>query len=782
MPHLIVSITFLASIQNPADIEHFEKRVRPLLAERCWKCHGPETARSGLRLDSAKGLAAGGKRGIAVIPSNPDASPLLLAVQRKGELKMPPDGPLNERQVADLSRWIKAGANFPSVETARADEGGHWAFQPLGKVIPPGKGHPVDELVNPRLLRDGLKPSDMADASALVRRATIDLTGLPPSPEAIKAFLADRSAEAWPRLVDRLLASSAYGERWGRHWLDVARYADSNGLDENVAHGNAWRYRDYVVGAFNTDMPFNRFIREQVAGDLLEGGGQAEKHRMLVATGFLAIGPKVLAEVDKKKLEMDIIDEQVETTGKAFLGMTLGCARCHDHKFDPVSTADYYAMAGIFKSTKTMDDLKTIAKWHENEIPNPEEARRHSEHQSKIAKAKAAAEDFITRHGARLRGEGKLPGESKPAAKEVETRLDAGQREELARLRSALSELEKASPELPSAMGVADSSPVNLAIHLRGSTERLGAVVPRGVPKVLSRQWSKPFPEKTSGRIELAEWLASDQNPLTARVIVNRVWRWHFGSGIVPSVDNFGLLGEKPTNPELLDWLAAEFIRNGWSLKKLHRLILTSETYRRSTAISPDQARLDPSGRLWSRWIPRRMEAEAIRDSMLEVSGLLDKTMGGSLLTVKNREFFFNHTSRDLTKYDFPRRSLYLPVVRNNLYDVVQLFDGTDASVANGDRATTTIATQALFFLNSPLVLQCSKALAKRSAADAADTDGQIRRMHELALGRMPTSRESQRAKEFIRDATTAGGPDQTAALAGFAQILLSSNEFVTIR
>jgi hypothetical protein len=347
--------------------------------------------------------------------------------------------------------------------------------------------------------------------------------------------------------------------------------------------------------------------------------------------------------------------------------MTLGCARCHDHKFDPITSADYYGLAGIFKSTKTMDDLKTVAKWHENQIANTSELTRLADHQAKVSKVKLEVDGFIESRKKLLVEEGKLVSDPKLSGKDVEAKLTQQDAAQLKKLKSSVAELEKQAPDLPSAMGVAESTPVSLAIHLRGSTERLGPVVSRGVPKVLSTGINPAFPEKSSGRKELALWLSSDRNPLTARVIVNRVWRWHFGTGIVPSVDNFGLLGDKPTNPELLDWLASEFIRTGWSLKNLHRLILQSETYRQSTSQSPEAVLKDPSGKLFSRWIPRRMEAETIRDSMLDVSGKLDRTMGGSLLTVKNREYFFNHTSTDLTRYDSNRRTIYLPVVRNNL-------------------------------------------------------------------------------------------------------------------
>jgi cytochrome c553 len=782
-----VSLVCVVIHQGAADSAntHFENRIRPILAERCWKCHGPETARSGLRLDSAAGLKRGGKQGPVIDLNRPADSRILKVIARQGELKMPPDGSLSPAQLADMRSWVMQGAAFPESKPTATADGRHWAFQPLQKVGVDGEKPSIDVLVRNKLQSEGLSPAPPADRQTLARRITLDLTGLPPTPGEMKAFLADSSTNAYEKLVDRLLASKAYGERWGRHWLDVARYADSNGLDENVAHGNAWRYRDYVVNAFNADMPFDQFLREQVAGDLLEGKTASDRQRMLVATGFLVLGPKVLAEVDKAKLEMDIIDEQIDTLGKAFMGMTFGCARCHDHKFDPVSTADYYALAGIFKSTQTMDDLKTVAKWHENPLANEEEKKRASDHAALVAKAKSIVDSFIDEQGKALVAAGTL---SKVAAKEVEAKLAEAEKTKLKQLRQNLADLEKSAPVIATAMGVAEAKTTNVAIHIRGNSERLGQVVPRNVPGTLAAVTGRPaFPEKASGRVELANWMASPQNPLTSRVIVNRVWRWHFGTGITPSIDNFGILGESPSNQPLLDWLAADFMNNGWSIKNLHRKVVTSQTYRQSSAQNDVSALKDSGGRLFSRWVPKRLEAEAIRDSLLAVSGKLDMTMGGSLLTVKNRDYFFDHTSKDMTTYDSFRRSIYLPVVRNNLYEVTQLFDGTDATVSNGNRFQTTVATQALFFLNSPLMLDAADALAIRASAGQTDASKKIVTIYQAALGRPATEAEMESGKRFIRMAQESPAAGDTRskeqiALAALAQIVLSSNEFVTLR
>ena len=792
MPRFIISLVGLLLLQGvcwaqtPED--HFEKKVRPLLVERCLKCHGPETSRSNLRLDSKEGIIKGGKQGAAVVPNAPAESLLLKVVRRQADLKMPPDGPLSTKEISDLELWIKQGAVYPQSTNIAKGTAEHWSFQPIKQHgIPKVKNsawvrNPIDAFILSKLETAGILPSKQADKRTLIRRVSFDLTGLPPTLSESALYLADDSANAYENMVNRYLASPAYGERWGRHWLDVARYSDSNGLDENVAHGNAWRYRDYVVQSFNNNMPYNQFIREQIAGDLLPFKFDSEKHSHLIATGYLTLGPKVLAEVDKKKMEMDIIDEQIDTMGKTFLGLTLGCARCHDHKFDPILTADYYSLAGVFKSTKTMESLVTIAKWNENPLANEKETALLKEHTAKVAESKKKADDFLEEQRKELVAEKKIVEEKKATPKEIEALLKDEPKATLKKLRDATAALEKATPELPSAMGVTEGKVSDVAIHIRGNTDRLGKVMPRAVPVVLSKANAPAFPEKASGRLELANWIASPSNPLTSRVMVNRVWRWHFGRGIVPTPDNFGLLGTNPTHPELLDWLASEFIQSNWSVKDLHKTIMFSNTYKQASTLILSSDEKDSSCSLYWRFVPKRLEGEVLRDSLLEVSGQLDKTMGGSLLQVKNRAFFFDHTSKDLTKYDSNRRSLYLPVVRNNLFVVFSLFDGTDAAVPNGDRANTTIAPQALFFLNSKLVLDASELLAQKTIQNATTQEAQILYLYENILGRTPTLEEANRAKDFLFQALKLSENNPAKVLAAFAQILVSSNEFVTLR
>jgi hypothetical protein len=594
------------------------------------------------------------------------------------------------------------------------------------------------------------------------------LIGLPPTPQEIDAFLANESPDAFARVVDRLLASTRYGERWGRHWMDVARYADSNGFDENVAHGNAWRYRDYVVASFNRDKPFDRFVIEQLAGDLLQFNNEAQRHEQLTATGFLSIGPKVLAETDQRKMRMDIIDEQIETTGRAFLALTLGCARCHDHKFDPIATADYYALAGIFKSTLTMTKYTKVAEWHEHVLPCAQATAMKADFDAKVATKKKAIAELEN-------GE----TSAKPSS-QTETQLK--------KLREELAALEKEGPNLPSAMGVTEDKIVDVAIHLRGDPLKLGQVVPRRMPPALRGPHEPKFSDKQSGRRELADWLVDPQHPLTARVIVNRVWRWHFGKGLVRSTDNFGLLGEKPSHPELHDWLARRFIAGGWSIKSLHRMIVMSSTYQQLGNASQETLTIDPDNRFFSRAVVRRLEAEAVRDALLAASGQLDVTMGGSLLKLKNRAYFFDHTSKDLTTYDSRRRSLYLPVVRNHTYDLFQLLDFPDPAVTSGDRATTVVASQALLMLNSDIVMQAASDFADRLIADSDDDDERLSRLYAIAFGRAPTTDEREADMLFLRKLGRAGSADLSDAerpryaWTTLCHVTLATNEFIYVR
>lgn len=806
----------LADDSDKAGHAFFEKKIRPVLVRYCYECHGDEKQESDLRLDNYKDLMRGGATGPAVVANNLDESLIIHVLKYEDEeLQMPPEQKLSSEIIDDFVNWIEMGAPHPDASSVKIEprkdridwetEREFWSFQPVSSpAIPTSKNtdwatQSLDHFILAGLEKQGLTPAPKADRTTLIRRATFALTGLPPTPAQIDLFLKDKSDNAYAKLIDRLLDSPAYGERWGRFWLDVVRYADSNGLDENIAHGNAWRYRDYVIKAFNDDMPYDQFITEQIAGDLLESSSDKQTtNRRLIATGFLVLGPKVLAEGDEAKLAMDIIDEQIDTIGRALMGMTIGCARCHDHKFDPVSTEDYYALASIFKSTQTMESYKRIAKWNENEVFTP--------------KTKALFDDFNVRIE-------KLQQQVKAATdvanKELLTRLKTDSLPEkpseqyndkhkqlLHELNQQVAELTKQRGEVPTAMGVKEAEPVNLKVHVRGSHLTLGKQVTRRMPQIFEHSSEFTIPDSQSGRLQLAHWLTNESHPLTARVMANRLWRWHFGSGLQPSTDNFGNLGDKPVNRELLDHAAQQLIENNWSIKEWHRWVMNSSTYKMSSQFEASNSQQDPANALLWRFPVRRLEAESIRDSILAVSGMLDREMGGSMLHVKNREFLFDHTSKDLTDYSSLRRSVYLPVIRNNLYDFFQLFDFNDASVINGNRETTTVAPQALFMMNSPLVEQASRQLAHQ--LESLPEKQQITQLYRIALGRLPTRQEHAMARKYMRqflmtplqtvsvntepaksDTDTISGEVMTVefqALKLLCHSVLASNEFIYIK
>lgn len=908
---------------DAAAIEFFEKQVRPLLIKHCYECHTTHEPKGGLALDTRAGVLRGGDSGPAIVPSESEKSRLIDAVRyQNSDLQMPPKGRIPAADIEVLEKWVAMGAPDPRTEpvdgggapapTGMSLEDGRqfWSFKAVVKPSVPEVREqawiktPIDAFVLAKLEANGLKPSPPADKRTLIRRVTFDLVGLPPTPAEIDAFVADESPEAFRTVVERLLKSPGYGVRWGRHWLDVARYADSNGLDENLAFGNAWRYRDYVVNSFNRNKPFDRFLIEQLAGDLLPNANQESQ----TATGFLVLGAKVLAEPDRTKLEMDTIDEQLDTTGKAFLGMTLGCVRCHDHKFDPVKQSEYYGLAAIFKSTRTFAESNTgaIKHWNEYNFATESELASLKDVDKQIADKKGAAATYKNAAMSRLRDEirakatdyliaaagfepsmslsqvatiaaarglhprtlhhcrlhlsyrrdddlfakwhelvaaGNFEGIAehfRPLFAEAEAALVAARQadlkatkltdprlervrevlydpsgflavppkpefafdEETLREYHRLSEeariVESNAPDAASAMGVSDGTvAVSLPIHIRGSHQNLGAPVPRDVPHVMLPE-DLPFavPAEHSGRLELAQWMASGQHPLTARVYVNRVWRWHFGAGLVGSTENFGKLGDRPTHPELLDWLASTFVEGGWSTQDLHRLILSSNTYLMASS-HPDETtalQIDPEDHLYWKFHLQRLDAEQIRDAVLKVSGRLDESIGGKSVPLRNRQFVFDHTSIDHTKYDSLRRALYLPVIRNNLYSLFEQFDFPDPTMPTGSRNATTVAPQALIMMNSDLVMDSASEFARQLLEQPIDDPARIRHGYEQALGRVPTDTETNRVLAFVTElsrqpaSSTAGNEDappidaRQRAWSLFCQSLFASNEFLFVR
>jgi cytochrome c553 len=738
-----------------------ETVVRPILIRRCFECHGPDSrAKGGLRVDSRAAVLKGGQTGPAVVPGDPARSLLIGAVRHDGDLKMPPRGKkLPEEEIAALAEWVRAGAPWPGASSPMAPA--HWAFlPPVDPPLPPAKeadwgGSPVDRFVRARLDAAGLEPSPPADRRTLLRRATFDLHGLPPAPEEVAAFLADRSPDAFERVVDRLLASPRYGERWGRRWLDVARYADSNGGDRNLVFAHAFRYRDYVIRAFNDDLPYDRFVIEQLAGDLLPAPDRRTRNEQWIATGFLALGPKPILKNDNDLAEMDVVDEQIDTVGRAFLALTLGCSRCHDHKFDPLPTRDYYALAGIFKSTRSIDryDLKIERSWTERALGSDED-------ESELVRLKLAVE------------------------RAEDNRRFTIDREKAREFDRETERLRKEAARIPVAVAVKEGEPADCAVHLRGDPQTLGERIPRGFPRVLGGGGPSIGPDR-SGRLELARWIASPSHPLTARVMVNRLWKGHFGEGLVRSTENFGRLGERPDHPELLDWLALRFVEDGWSVKRMHRRLMLTATYAMGSRRDAAAASADPENRLRWRFPSRRLEAEEIRDAILAVAGRLDFAAGGPAVPaaanfVSLEKSWVRRTVDDATATG--RRSVYLPVIRSGVFDLFRVFDFADPSVSTGRREASTVASQALFMMNSDLVRRASESFAARTRREAGpDEASRVRLAWRLAFGRPPEPPELEEALEFLDRYAAAAPSGREGAWAGLCRAILSSNEFVFI-
>jgi hypothetical protein len=759
------------------DTEFFEKQVRPLLVERCFKCHAGDVREGGLRLDSHEGLLKGGDSGPAIAVAQPTESLILTAVNYLDEPKMPPDGKLSDAQLDVLRKWVESGAPWPgddgpveAVQTSAKWEPtlaqrAWWAFQPVSRPsIPVVKDTvwpqtEIDAFILAELEAHELAPAPRADSRTWLRRVTFDLIGLPPTPDELDAFLSDDSPQAREQVVERLLASPTYGQRWGRHWLDIVRYADyhdgdAKARDANCEPLNAWRYRDWVVDSFNRDLPYDQFIIHQIAGDQLpDPGGREFYADGLVATTFLSNGVWDRGDADKEKMLSDMVDDNVDTVGKAFLGLTIGCARCHDHKFDPVSTRDYYGLAGIFYSSRVLKDLGGKgANYFINRIPLAD-------------KAVVEQRDALVKQIADCNTKIKALDDKNPRTPEEDAK-----RASLIKQRDEQQAVLPPEPPYAEA-AIEGGTPGSLfpgiqdvPVHIRGSYTRLGAVVPRHFPEFFAGTEQSPI-TSGSGRRELAAWVASTANPLTARVIVNRIWHWHFGAGLVRTPNNFGMLSEPPSHPALLDWLASQFVADGWSIKLLHRRIVLSAAYAQSDEATPDKLRSDPENRLLSRFVPQRLEAEAIRDAMLSVAGMLDTTPGGP-------------AGDDLNA---PRRSLYVQTARWDRGSFAMLFDAANMDASDEKRTVSTVAPQALFLLNHPFTLDRARDLAARLSRevpgdDATAATARIDRAYRLLFGRSPTAAESDLALTLI-----SGGADTTAGWTDLTHVLLSTNEFVYV-
>jgi hypothetical protein len=917
-------------------LDFFETKIRPVLVKHCYKCHAVDSKklRGGLLVDSRQGLLEGGESGPAVVPGDPNVS-LLIAALKHDEFEMPPKGKLPPPVIADFEQWIRDGATDPRRATNQVArpkpidiEAGrkHWAYHPLNAPAIPevtGTSWPngdIDRFILARLEATGLSPGPDADKIVLVRRLYFDLIGLPPTPEQIRQFVDDESPGEYENLVDQLMESPRFGERWGRHWLDVSRFAESMSL-RGILLKHAWRYRDYVIEAFNEDRPYDQFLTQQLAGDLLEATSLDAQRRNLVATTFLMMGDTNLENQNKSQLEMDFVDEQLDVIGRGLLAQTITCARCHDHKFDPIPTRDYHAMAGILKNVQGLKHAN-VSKFMEVPLPISEEAKRELEiHNSSVAKLqteiktlKAELEppsqksiiaasslpgivvddddvmvvgkwthSVHSKHyiGKRYihdanKGKGdktlsfipKLPSDGEyevrfaysdgngrasnvpvtifsvgsektikvdmrkepplagrfislgtyrfeaneqsfvlvsnegtdgfltadavqflpvgddgkvttGQASQTDAKLPIAEqkvlKKSMAKLTADLAALRKEKPARAMAMSaVEEAKPTDLRIHIRGSIENLGAIAPRGVLQVANYGPAPKMPGSSSGRLELANWIVDPANPLTSRVMANRVWHWLIGAGLVRTVDNFGTTGESPSHPELLDHLAVQLVQQGWSVKKLIRTIVLSRTYRLSSA--GGEQRDDPENRLLAHMNRRRLEAESLRDTMLSVGGTLEFEMGGATFPA------------GLTKdYDFqfqePRRSIYVPVFRNSLPELFTVFDFANTSMVTGRRNVSTVAPQALFMMNHPFVRTQARRTAERILRESQPNEAErIDHAYLRILGRHATAAEISFSQQFLKSVTDTTEKGQIEAWTQMVQSMFSTIEFRYIR
>ena len=787
------------SAQN---VQFFEAKIRPVLVKHCYDCHAGAKSEGGLRVDLQSAIRRGGDRGPAVVPHKPEASVLLTAISHTdADLQMPTKGPkLPDDVIADFRKWIEMGAPDPrtsdianndvawdGIEAAK----NHWAYHtPVASAAPmvaddKWSRTDIDRFVLAKLVDQDLSPCVDADPRTLLRRLHFDLIGLPPSPADIDQFLAANDKHgldaAVAQVADQLLASPQFGERWGRHWLDVARFGESSGGESNVSFPYAWRYRDYVIDAVNADIAYDRFLTEQIAGDLLPYEDDAERARLLTATGFLAVGTKNLGENNDKKFKSDLVDEQIDSLTRAVMGSSVACARCHHHKFDPFSMEDYYGLAGIFASTNTYFGTFTSPANNRggHPLPIPRVAGQQIFHDSlstkqhqqlKVRQAELAVVRDEIQTAQKAAFSGKTP-EKTFTLREVLANIW-----QLGPVEGKLETLDDQGQALPLAMGVLDDKVVDVPLLARGEIGREGAIVPRAFPAAIQLTATPTIPANSSGRLELAEWLTSRDHPLTSRVFVNRVWKHLFGRGLVATVDNFGTSGESPSHPELLDTLEVRFVNDGWSLKSLVRSMVLSRTYRQASTWDSAAFQADPDN-VWLWRMPKqRLEAEAIRDAMLTVSGELDpRRPGGSHVAtmIGDRPISLIGLDKKLPK-DLDGvlyRSVYLPVIRDRLPDVLSLFDFAEPSLVTGERDTTNVPVQSLYLMNSAFVQNRARSLAERLDGETKTKTEFVRHCFVLCVAREPDSEELERALTFLDS-------DDVLAKFSFCQAMLCTAEF----
>lgn len=867
---LVVATTQVASPVEAADISpdelnFFETKIRPVLIRECYGCHSNKSGnvRGGLRLDTKELTHIGGSAGPAIVPGNLEESWLYNAITHQ-DFVMPPKRKLSQSIIDDFRKWIEMGAPDPRVNTIgeikstiSADDiveakKSFWAYQPPVKNAPPevsNSGWPkteIDRYILAKLEQSEMQPTEDAEAWKVLRRLTFDIVGLPPSPEQIQSFTARWKRDpdaAVANVVDRLLATQQYGERWGRHWLDVSRYAESTGREVNMTFPHAWRYRDYVVDSFNADKPFDRFVQEQLAGDLLPAKTDEQWSGNLVATTFLAIGAKNVNEQNAVQFAADLADEQIDATTRVFMGMSVACARCHDHKFDAIPQTDYYALAGVFRNMKTyygnvQSDYGRFTSAQAKrtsslmilpvEDPNPYD-KRYSK--KELASLKEDIESKLAEMAAARRGRSS-GGDAKNSQR---TRLQMVR--QLSDLSGKLGAVDEDGNPRSYCMGVQENgAPKNAKLLVRGEIDQSAQVVERGFPQVLCTT-QVAIDDRSSGRLELARWIGSDSNPLTARVMVNRIWQHMVGRGIVTSMENFGTTGQPPSHPELLDHLAVRFVESGWSVKAIVREIATSRVYRMQSTYNEEFHESDPDNALVWRANPRRLDAEAIRDAMLSISGEIDlerprgsevakagytRIQGGVLgnprevakkayesmvrnprestsgqsrsrlrgsgrqrgrssgVTGAARDEVVRRVTNQLDMEDAKFRSVYLPIVRDEEPRSLEVFDFADSSAITGQRESSNTANQALYMMNNRFVIQQGESLARRVNAHSVRPTEQLNYAFLLVYGRPPTTGERKAVASFVRAFAPSSGSRSRSAetLTALCQSLFASAEF----
>jgi hypothetical protein len=766
--YTLVAVVFVSSFAPPVargaepnpdapKVEFFEAKIRPVLVEHCYKCHSEEAAKEkklkgGLKLDTRAGLLKGGDTGAGLVPGKADASLLLKSMKYDGDLQMPPKGKLPDAVLKDFEKWIADGAIDPRTgEAAAAAAAGidigkgkqFWSFVPPRAGVVPEVRSPkieirndIDAFVAAKWAEKGLTPVARADKRTLIRRAAFALTGLPPAPEAVEAFVKDEAPDAYARVLDALLASPQYGEKWARHWLDVARYAEDQAHTFDVRPKNqAWRYRDWVVKALNDDLPYDRFVKLQIAGDMLPDA-PADPFAKYAGLGYLGLGAEYYKNTAAAQAVAEELDDRVDTLTRGFLGVTVSCARCHDHKFDPIPTRDYYSLAGIYMGTNLSDAP----------LATPAEVQAYRDAQAKFKQT----EDKMKKAQADAKAAGK--GFFTQTANAVAGKLLA---EELAGLK-------KAMPPAPPVAHVVSGNGAGMKVYIRGNPATPGEPAPKGFLQVL------PSPKPAGAdytRLDLANAIASKDNPLTARVFVNRVWAWHFGRGLVATPSNFGALGDRPSHPELLDRLAVEFMNNGWSVKWLHRQIMQSAVYQLESRPDAGNDKIDAGNVYLWRGVRKRLEIEDWRDSVLAVSGTLDATPGGPTF--------------DLRDANARRRTVYAKVSRHDLDGLLRLFDFPDANVTADKRVVTTVPQQQLFVLNSEFMIAQAKAFAARVEKLGGTDAERVAAAHRIAFGRAPDGAEVDLAVRFLK--LPPKPDDKLTRWQQYAQVLLASNEMMYV-